>query len=257
MDAAGGVIQTVGLVGQDERVERGVRAADVSTVRGSAAAVLEAGPDVVLGVGESAMVSLARRQPDVPLLPIDAGPGLRSIHASAVADVLSRYQSETWKTATSPLLAVTIEDAQTATALFDATLVTDQPASISEYSIAADGERIQRVRADGVVTATPAGTAGYARAVGTPRISPAASVTAVAPIAPFTTDPETWVVADDVAVTVERDGTPVAVLADDRTVATVDVGTTVTVARDATVDIVVVPESRPSFVREDGRLEKH
>lgn len=248
---------TVGLVGDDDSVERAVESVAGTVVAGDAATVLAADPDVVVAVGKPALLAVARRRPAVPVLPVVAGVGIRSIRRDGVSTALHRRGSENWLTTKQPLVAVETPETS-GTALFDAALVTAEPASISEYSLAADGDHLGTVRADGVVAATPAGTRGYADAVDTPVIPAGPDVFALAPIAPFETDPPSWVLPDEeLAVTVEREGTPVTVLADDRTVAELDGEGSVEIARDGAIWTVVVPESAPRFARRGAELEKH
>lgn len=262
----------VGLVGTDEAVRQAIRDVAALAASGDAASVLAADLDVVVVLGEAAALAVARHRPTVPILPVAAGTGLRSISPSALGDALGRYAGDDWQTIAHPLVSVAVDGPvdgrvggadgdggeKNATALLDACLVTAEPARISEYTVAADGRHVATVRADGVVAATPAGTRGYARSVGSPVVPPGPAVLSVAPIAPFQTDPETWVLPDDrVTVTVERDETPVAVLADDRRVAAVGAGDSVELARAGSLRTVVVPESASPFARGDAQLEKH
>ncbi|WP_394351524.1 hypothetical protein [Halobacterium bonnevillei] len=50
-------------------------------------------------------------------------------------------------------------------------MVTAEPARISEYAVETGTERVDEVRADGVVAATPAGSHGYARDADGPLLS--------------------------------------------------------------------------------------
>lgn len=257
-----------GLVGTDEAVRQAIRDVGALVASGDAASVLAADPDVTVVLGEAAAVAVARHRPTVPILPVAAGTGLRPISPTAVGDALARYAGDDWQTIDHPLVSVTVDGRnggadgdggkKNATALLDACLVTAEPARISEYTVAVEGRHVATVRADGVVAATPAGTRGYARSIGSPVVPPGPEVLSVAPIAPFQTDPETWVLPDDqVTVTVERDETPVAVLADDRRVAAAGAGASVELARVGSLRTVVVPESASPFARGDAELEKH
>lgn len=248
---------TVGLVGNADAVADRAGEATDRIVACEAGSAPPADVDVLVAAGASTVAAVARRTPAQPILPVAAGGGLRSIPRSAVEVALERYGSDDWQTVTHSLLSVAV-DGQTARSLFDACLVTAEPAQISAYAVASDGEQVATVRADGVVAATPAGTGGYARRVDAPVIPAGPSVLAVAPIAPFQTDPDTWVVPDDaVTVTVAREGTPVDVFADDRRVTSVGAAEPVTLAGGPSVRTVVVPESRSPFDREGAELEKH
>jgi hypothetical protein len=51
---------------------------------------------------------------------------------------------------------------------------------------------------------------------------------------------------EGLALSVERDGVPVEVLADDRPLGTVEPGTAVRLAPDGALELALVPESRPA-----------
>jgi NAD+ kinase len=121
-------------------------------------------------------------------------------------------------------------------ALADVTLVTAEPARISEYTIASSDERVTSVRADGVVVATPAGSYGYAHDAGGPRIAPETGVGAVVPIAPFSITGDHWVLSlSDIRLTVERDDAPVDLFVDGRRVGTVSPEDTVSLTPVSTL----------------------
>jgi NAD+ kinase len=133
-------------------------------------------------------------------------------------------------------------------ALQDVMLVTEEPARISEYTVRSGGDLVGRFRADGVVVATPAGSQGYARACGGSVLDPGTEVFGVVPVSPFATDQDSWVLPmDAVELSVERDETPVELLADDRTAGTVARGETVRLTRGGAFPVAVVPESYDTF----------
>lgn len=258
----GGAVTQVGVVGDDAvaptvaEVASAVTAAGGTVVADTREGALDADPDVVVTVGEPSLLGLARSRPDVPLLPVAAGSGVRSVPSDRLPAAISRLRSGDWTTATHPLLSVTAGD-ERALALLDATAVTAEPADISEYTVGTDDETVARFRADGVVVATPAGTGGYARAAGAPVVAPETDVLAVVPIAPFATSTDHWIVpATEVTVTVERDEADVEIVADGRSVALATVGDPVRFARSGSVRTVVVPEGRSPYAAGDAELEK-
>ncbi|ADB59984.1 sugar kinase-like protein [Haloterrigena turkmenica DSM 5511] len=128
-------------------------------------------------------------------------------------------------------------------ALFDVTLVTDEPARISEYGVASRGDSVATFRADGVVVATAAGSHGYAGAVDAPHLSRAVDAVAVAPVAPFVTDTRRWVLPDDrLELTVERDEGPIALVADGRRVTSVGVDARIAVSVADALETLSVPD---------------
>jgi len=147
-----------------------------------------------------------------------------------------------------PVLGVDVAGDARGRALADVTLVTAEAARISEFSVATGGETVARFRADGVVVATPAGSAGYARRIDAPVVAPETGVAAVVPIAPFAIDADHWVVPlDDVTVRVERDEATVQLMADDRTLGQVDPGTQVTIRPVDSLPLLSVPASASHF----------
>lgn len=255
--AEAGVSMQVGVVGEEaQAVASTLTDAGLSTVVDTPRSVLEADPEAVVAVGERALLTLARERPSVPLLPVDAGAGVRSVPRDRLADAATRLRAGDWTTDEHPL--ITIEDGVSSKlALMDAMLVTAEPAHISEFTVRAGTDTVARFRADGVVAATPAGTCGYAHAAGAPVIPPGPSVFALVPVAPFTTNLDHWVVpAEDVTITVERDEATVEVLADDRMVGHATVGEAVVLSTDGTVSTIRVPEGLSPFAHRGVELEK-
>jgi NAD+ kinase len=247
-----------GLVGADTgNAADALAAAGVETVVDDPAAVLDYDIDAVVTVGESGLLSVARRRPDTPVLPVDAGTGVRSVPAERLADAAAGLAAGDWTTERHPLLSVDADGTDGSLALFDAMTVTTEPAHISEFSVTASGEAVAQFRADGLVVATPAGTCGYARAAGAPVIPPESAVLAIVPIAPFATTLDHWVVPDGrVTVTVERDDATVDVLADDRTIGTAAVGTSVGIASDGAIETIRLPTGASPFATPGTELEK-
>lgn len=160
--------------------------------------------DVVVAVGESTLLELVRDGLDVPVLPVAAGEGRHVVSKPDASGALAAVLAGETRRVEHPRLRIDVDGESVATALYDVTLVTTDPARISEYVVAEPEETLASVRSDGVVIATPAGSAGYAKAAGGPVLSPGTGL-AVVPIAPFTTHPEAWVVADEVAIAAVRD----------------------------------------------------
>ena len=248
----------VGVVDDDtSTVGDALDDAGVSYVVDSPQPVLAADPDAIVAVGETALLSVARRRPHAPVLPVDAGAGLRSVPEARLPGAVARIRAGDWTTEPHPLLTVDVDDTQGSPALFDAMAVTAEPAHISEYTVTAGDERVARFRADGLVVATPAGTRGYARSAGAPVIPPGLGVVAVVPIAPFATSLDHWVVpSEDVTITVERDDATVDVLADDRTIGVADVREPVRISADGAIETIRVPEGQSPFAAPGTELEK-
>ena len=244
---------TVGVVGPDERdaVQHALAAVEDSgaTARtGDATTVIDADPEVVVAVGEPALLARARAGVDVPVLPIAAGHGVQSVPESDVRSAVASLLAER-ATVEHRLLSVSVAGEAVGPAVFDVTLTTTEPGRISEYSVATDTTAVAAFRADAVVAATPVGSQGYARRADGPVVAPDIEAVAVVPVAPFATDLDRWVLglADRVRLAVEREETPVTLLVDDREVGEVDSDDFVAIAPGGTLSIAVVPESQPFF----------
>ena len=239
----------VGVVG-DPPAELDATIADTDTRShtGDVESVLASDPDLVVAVGDAALLGVARSSPAAPILPVDVTRGFRSLPGEALTDAVERVLPGEADVRSHPVLRIEHDGERVARAVADVSLLTAEVAHISEYTVATGGNHVAQFRADGVVVATPAGSPGYARRVGCPVVAPGTGVGAVAPIAPFATDPDHWVLPlDDLRLTVERDETRVTLLADDREVATVAKGEPVRITPDGTADLAVVPESETHF----------
>lgn len=246
---------TVGVVGDAPRgVADRLAERDARPVDGAAGDVLAADPDWLVAVGESALLDLVRGGIDRPVLPVAAGRGVGSVSRDDAPAAVDAVVDGDAGEVSRRLVSVSVDGATT-TALLDVTLLTAEPAQISEYEIRADGRPVSTLRADGLVVATPAGSYGYAANVGGPAIQPGADVVSVVPIAPFVTDAEHWVLAME-AVTVEpRRHEPVAVIVDDRSWREVDPGETVRIEPGGRVSLLATSASH-GFARAASGLEK-
>lgn len=236
--------------GTDDEVAEAVAAAGATARVVPVADLDTAGLDAVVAVGESSLLELARTDPtpSTPVLPVEAGPGVRSVSRTAVASALGALSDGAYEVVDLPVLDVEVDGRRRTRALLDVTLVTAEAARISEYGVASAGERVAQFRADGVVVATPAGSHGYVRAVDGPVVAPGTGVLAAAPIAPFATDADRWVLPDDaLRLSVERDDAAVELMADDRRVCPVDSSTTVALTPADTLSLLTVSQSAGAF----------
>ncbi|MFB6117554.1 ATP-NAD kinase [Halosegnis sp.] len=236
---------TVGILG-DETAEAAVRAAGGQPVVGRTA-VAAADPTYVVAIGESALLAAIETVGEVPVLPVEAGVGVRSVSCESLVTAVESLIKGAHDTVALPVIAAQSPVGE-ARALAEVMLVAAEPARISEYTVTSDGDRVATFRADGVVVATPAGSRGYARRADGPLVAPEVDALAVVPVAPFSTSEDAWVVPPTgLELRVERDETPVELLADDRTAGTVGLGESVQVDRDGTLSIALVDGSTGRF----------
>ncbi|AEN07218.1 NAD(+)/NADH kinase [Halolamina sp.] len=191
--------------------------------------------DAVIAVGESALTGAALAESSVPLLPVGVDGALHGISRQELPAAAASLSAAEYHTVTHPVLAVEVGGEQTGRAVLDVTLLTTEPARISEYSLTADGEQLTTVRADGVVVAGSFGSAGYNNAAGGPLVAPGAGLSVV-PVAPFTTRANGWMVPGPLELQVERDEGAVSLYAD-------------------AADLGPVSPADPVRVRTDGRFD--
>ncbi|MBZ6496194.1 NAD(+)/NADH kinase [Natrinema longum] len=243
-------------IGIGEALETAVVDAGGTISSGVLEDVLAADPSVLVTAGERTLSAIARAGVDSPVLPIGPVSGIESIDRDRLPDALAAVLDGDSIRRSHPVLDVVLEstrDGEPATivgrerALFDVTLITDEPARISEYGVRSRGEPVATFRADGVVVATPAGSHGYASAVDTPQLSPAIDAVAVAPIGPFVTQTRRWVLPNDESTfTVEREEGDVTLVVDGRSTGMVTPESRVVVAADGTLSTLCVPDERLS-----------
>ncbi|EMA39857.1 NAD(+)/NADH kinase [Halobiforma nitratireducens] len=235
---------------------------DGTVVAGPLEDILEADPlpSVLVVRGDDGFSAVARAvtgtDTDVenagvpPVLALRPATGLDAVVSSRLADALVAIIEGEGRVRERTVLEVDVPEGEPAAA-FDVTLVTDEPARISEYGVHTDESRHRRgvdsFRADGVVVATAAGSRGYASALEGPLLSPAIDGVVVAPIGPFSTDTSRWVLSPPVSLSVERDEGSVTVVADGRSVGTVSADDVITVAAGGTLRTVTVPDDIPSM----------
>jgi NAD+ kinase len=229
----------IGVVGDaTDTVTTALETAGKTVRSGTAGRVADGDLDAIVAVGGPALTALVGdgRVPEIPVLAVGAGPGF--LDTGDVADAAGALGRGDYVTVDHPVFGVAVGDEHAGNAVADVMVVTSDPGSISEFRIGS-GTEIDRVRADGVVVATPAGSHGYARSAGGPRLHPGVDAAAVVPVAAFTMSPDQWVVGLDapVEITSERD-VPVSLLLDHER-RRLRPGRTVTVTAVDAIDLVV------------------
>lgn len=233
----------LGVVGDDAVADR-LRDAGVSVVTGSPADPPTT--ERVVAVGQTAVTGVGTSDHDPLLLPVDAGRGVRSVTRDAVPAAVRGMDDA--HVDCHPVVSVTTAGDTVGRAVWDVTAVTADAARISEYAVETPTDSVGQFRADGVTVATPAGSPEYARRVGGPVVAPMAGIGVAAPIAPFATNPDHWVLPlDDLTVSVQRDEATVALYVDGVHEGTVACGQAVTLSRSGPLRVAVVDESRSRF----------
>jgi NAD+ kinase len=187
--------------------------------------VERADADAIVAVGDDALRDALCDAPDAPVIPVgtsrpgvDAGAADTASRVRPLLDAVFADDDDPTagvRRATHPILTVDTGDGEPRCAAFDVALVTAEPARISEFALGFAGGSDGTVRADGVVVATPLGSAGYAAAAGGPVVDPGGGLS-VAAIAPFSTRTDAWVAAGGLAISVARETESVSLVVDGR-----------------------------------------
>lgn len=213
-----------------------IRGAEDDALAGTELEVVDlADADAVVTVGEEALTGAALSGPTAPLLPVGIDGSLHGVERNTLASAAAALADGNYRTATHPVLGIEQDGERVGRAVFDAALMTTEPARISEYSLTTDGEQLTEVRADGVVVTASFGSAGYNSAAGGPLLAPGAGLSVV-PIAPFTTRANDWVVPGPLELAVERDEGSVSLYADEEEVGEVEPHQPVRVGVDGEFD---------------------
>lgn len=201
--------------------------------------------DVLVALGEDALLEAVTTDVDVPVLPVAAGREYGGVPREGVERALTELADDEYETRDRRTLAAAVDGSEHR-GLADATLVTSEPAQISEFEVRADDEHVDEVRADGVVAATPAGSHGYAAATGGPLLQAGADAVSVVPIAPFRVERLTWVLDPPVELTVTREESAVSVFVDGRKRGSVAPDETVELDWGAPFTVAAVSNSEPA-----------
>lgn len=182
---------------------------------------------------------------DTPLLPVGV-PESGGVGTDDMERAIELALTGEGRLTQEPVLRVT-QSSEVVTALYDVTVMTGEPARISEYAVSRTGasgevDPITHVRSDGVVVATPLGSRGYAKRVGGPPLGTEVDGVAVVPVSPFAVGRDAHVVAPPVQISVERDEGSVELFADGRLITQVDRSLPVSVSSTGTVPLVSVDE---------------
>lgn len=238
----------IAVVGEDQVRDRVETA--ITDRGGELVPDVHSGAAIVVGLGERAVGTVARSNPEAAILPVAAGPRVQSVPRSGVEGAIEHLFRGDWQLVDRLLLSVPTVGDGPSRAVTDVMIATRDPATISEFTVRSAGRHVETVRADGIVVALSAGSGGYARSAGGSIVAPGTGVVSVVPIAPFVVDPNHWVLEpSELELTVTRDEAIVEIQVDGRLVGPVDPGTTVVLDRAGTIHTIVVPESRAFFHR--------
>ncbi|MCI4331361.1 MAG: NAD(+)/NADH kinase [Thermoplasmata archaeon] len=146
--------------------------------------------DVLIAVGGDGTFLAALQRTSIPLLPLNAGTVgfLAEVDArepAALSMALDRLLRGAYFIEERMRLASVAGKNQLPDATNEVVLHTSQVAKMRLFEISIDGEPVGRVRADGIILATPTGSTSYALSALGPVIDPGVETIVVTALAPF------------------------------------------------------------------------
>jgi len=143
--------------------------------------------DVVLAIGGDGTILRALQLSDAKVLGINAGSlgFLADVDASEADHYLERVARGDYRVEERMRLKVTVDGQRMFDCTNEAVVHTAQIAKIRHFEIRIDDEIVERVRADGIIIATPTGSTSYSMSAGGPIVDPRLDAIIATAIAPF------------------------------------------------------------------------
>lgn len=143
--------------------------------------------DFVLAIGGDGTVLRALQRTDEKVLGINTGSlgFLAEGESQSMSSIISRLLSGKYRVEERLKLKVTVAGKRLYDCVNEAVVHTAHVAKIRHYEIKVDGALAEKVRADGIIIATPTGSTSYAMSAGGPILDPRVDAFVVAAIAPF------------------------------------------------------------------------
>ena len=124
----------------------------------------------------------------IPILGVNMGGlgFLTEVQPSDVFVVLEKILAGNYEVEREERLSVSISAKERIPfAMNEAVVITSKPGKMLHFAILINGEEFERLRADGVIFATPTGSTAYAMSAGGPIVDTSVKAMIVVPIAPF------------------------------------------------------------------------
>lgn len=143
--------------------------------------------DLILAVGGDGTILRAFQLNEAKVLGINSGSlgFLAEIYGDEAVAHLERVLRGDYRTEDRMRLRVDVEGRRVSDCLNEAVVHTAHVSKIRAFEIRVDDQVAERVRADGMILATPTGSTSYSMSVGGPIVDPRIDAIIVAAIAPF------------------------------------------------------------------------
>ncbi len=143
--------------------------------------------DVLLAVGGDGTILRAFQHDNADILGINSGSlgFLAEIRGDEVDAYLPMVLAGGYRVERRMRVRVEVDGRRVPDCLNEAVVHTAHVSKIRDFEILSDGNPVERVRADGIIVATPTGSTSYSMSVGGPIVDPRVDAIIVAAIAPF------------------------------------------------------------------------
>lgn len=144
--------------------------------------------DILICVGGDGTIlrTLHSLERSIPILGINMGAigfltAVQPVNAvSTVLKAVERFERDK-----RGRISVEMNEERMPYAMNEAVVITSRPGKMLHFAIFVDNEELEKMRADGVVFATPSGSTAYAMSAGGPIVDPMVDAHIIVPIAPF------------------------------------------------------------------------
>jgi NAD+ kinase len=143
--------------------------------------------DAMLAVGGDGTILRALQLSNSPILGINTGSlgFLAEVNADESPAALERVIRGDYRLEERLKLKIQVEGERMFDCTNEAVVHTAQVAKIRHFELSVDDELVERVRADGMIVATPTGSTSYSMSTGGPIVDPRVEAITVTAIAPF------------------------------------------------------------------------
>ena len=143
--------------------------------------------DVVLAIGGDGTVLRALQRSAAKVLGINTGSlgFLTEVTAEEFPDALRRLENGAYAVEERGKVQVTVDGKRLYDCTNEAVIHTAHVAKIRDFEVWLNGTLAQRLRADGIIVATPTGSTSYNLSVGGPIVDPHVEALVISAIAPF------------------------------------------------------------------------
>lgn len=143
--------------------------------------------DALVTIGGDGTILHAMQRNAAPVFGINVGElgFLTEAEPIELPDALDRLLTRDYKVEERLKLETRVNEERLPHALNETVVKTSRPSKMLAFSLALNGKDVQRVRADGLIVATPTGSTGYAMSAGGPIMDPRVDALIVVPLAAF------------------------------------------------------------------------